>query len=209
MLDEVFALPAYQAWAKEPLLFWAPLLALHMGICASEVPRIAVDDVVEQDGVTCIIFLREPIAHAEPTPVRRRAHPVKRWEIPVPQALLDIGFLDHLAAMRAKGEKELFCRLGKKPTEQAGAWITARFRQHLRSVGVETGGFPELRYVYWNRLGDTGASRDRLTELLRKEDRYDQMFKQIYPRSYRRDQLKILMDKSSAGTFELSGLARR
>lgn len=203
-LDQVFASPGYEQWATEPLLFWAPLLAFFMGVRASEVTRIAVEDVVECDGAACILLRQGSNLHAEDVEsTRSRRRFTKHSKIPVPQSLLDAGFMDYVTAVAKTGGKTLFPCDGQRSADQRTAWLRSRFARHLRSVGIASGGFPELRRSYEKRLRTTGVSRDRIAELLRVADPGATFFKKFFFVSYSRNELKGLIDKSNTGLLDL------
>lgn len=203
-LDQVFASPGYERWATEPLLFWAPLLALCMGIRASEATRIAVEDVVECDGVACITLREGSNLHLEDLQsTRSRRRFTKHSKIPVPQSLLDAGFMDYVTPVAQKGEKQLFPCDGQRSADQRTAWLRARFARHLRSLGIGSGGFPELRRSYAWRLHSAEVSSDRIAELLRVANPCTRSHKQFFFASFRGNKLKGLMDKSAKGLLDL------
>lgn len=203
-LPDVFASPGYQQWATEPLLFWAPLLALCMGIRASEATRIAVEDVVECDGVACIVLRQGSNLHPEGVEsTRSRRRFTKHSKIPVPQSLLEAGFMDYVTAVAKTGDKQLFPCDRERSAGQKTTWLRSRFARHVRSLGIESGGFPELRRSYQKRLQITGVSRDRIAELLRVADPCAKFFKQFFVVSFSRKELKRLMDESAKGLFDL------
>lgn len=203
-LPDVFASPGYEQWATEPLLFWALLLAICMGIRASEATRIAVEDVVESDGVACIVLREGSNIHPEDVEsTRSRRRFTKQSKIPVPQSLLDAGFMVYVAAVAQKGERLLLPCDGQRSADQRTEWLRSRFARHVRSLGLESGGFPELRRSYEKRVRTTEVSRDRIAELLRVADPCAKFFKQIFVVSYSRNELKRLMDKSAKGLLDL------
>lgn len=203
-LAKMFASASYERWATEPLLFWAPLLALCMGIRASEATRIAVEDVVECDGVACITLREGSNLHLDDLQsTRSRRRFTKHSKIPVPQSLLDAGFMGYVTAVAQKGEKQLFPCDGQRSADQRTAWLRARFARHLRSRGIASGGFPELRRSYAWRLHIAEVSRDRIAELLRAADPCAKFYKQFFHVSFSRNELKGLMDKSAKGLFDL------
>ncbi|QHB72504.1 hypothetical protein [Stenotrophomonas sp. 364] len=203
-LSDVFASPGYERWATEPLLFWAPLLALCMGIRASEATRIAVEDVVECDGVACITLREGSNLHLEDLEsTRRRRRFTKHSKIPVPQSLLDAGFMGYVTAVAQKGERQLFPCDGQRSADQRTAWLRTRFARHLRSIGIASGGLPELRRSYEKRLHIAEVRRDRIPELLRVGDPWAKFYKQFFFVSFSRSTLKGLMDKSAKGLLDL------
>jgi hypothetical protein len=203
-LSDVFASPGYERWAIEPLLFWAPLLAHCMGIRASEATRIAVEDVVECDGVACITLREGSNLHLDDLDsTRSRRRFTKHSKIPVPQSLLDAGFMGYVTAVAQKGEKQLFPCDGQRSADQRTAWLRTRFARHLRSLGIASGGLPELRGSYAKRLQIAGVSRGRIAELLRVADPCAKFYKQFFFVSYSRNELKGLMEKSTTGLLDL------
>lgn len=203
-LSDVFASPGYERWATEPLLFWAPLLALCMGIRASEATRIAVEDVVERDGVACITLREGSNVHVEDLEsTRSRRRFTKHSTIPVSQSLLDAGFMDYVTAVAQKGEKQLFHCDGQRSADQRTAWLRTRFARHLRSLGIAYGGLPELRRSYEKRLRIAEVSGDRVAELLRVTDPCTRFHKQFFFASFRGNRLKGLMDKGAKGLLDL------
>lgn len=209
-LSDVFASPGYEQWATEPLLFWAPLLALCMGIRGSEATRIAVEDVVERDGVACITLRGGSNVHVEDLKsTRSRRRFTKHSTIPVPRSLLDAGFMDYVTAVAQKGEKQLFPCDGQRSADQRTAWLRTRFARHLRSLGIASGGFPELRRSYAWRLNIAEVSRDQVAELLRVADPCAKFYKQFFFVSYSRNELKGLMDKSTRILLDLPRYPRK
>lgn len=203
-IDQVFASPGYERWATEPLLWWAPLLALCMGVRASEATRITVEDVVECDGVACITFRDGSNLHPEKVEsTRSRRRFTKHSKIPVPQALLDAGFMSYVAAVAQKGGKQVFPCDGQRSADQRTEWLRSRFARHVRSVGIASGGFPELRRSYEKRLRTTEVSRDRIAGLLRVADPGATFFKKFFVESSSRNELKRLMDESAKGLLDL------
>jgi len=203
-LAKIFASASYERWATEPLLFWAPLLAICMGVRASEATRIAVEDVVECDGVACITLREGSNLHLEDLQsTRSRRRFTKHSKIPVPQSLLDAGFMGYVTAVAQKGEKQLFPCDGQRSADQRTAWLRTRFARHLRSLGIASGGFPQLRRSYSWRLHIAEVSRDRIAELLRAADPYAKFYKQFFHVGFSRNELKGLMDKTTKGLLDM------
>lgn len=203
-LPDVLASPGYEQWATEPLLFWAPLLALCMGIRAAETARIAVEDVVECDGVACIALRQGSNLHPEKVEsTRSRRRFIKQSKIPVPQSLLDAGFMDYVTAVAKTGDKQLFPRDRERSAGQRTAWLRSRFARHVRSLGIASGGFPELRRSYEKRLHIAEVSSDRIAELLRVPVPGEKFSKKFFFVSIRKNKLKDLMDTSDKGLLDL------
>jgi integrase len=146
----IFASPSYEQWATSPLLWWAPMLGLCMGIRAPEVCRLSPDDVLEVDGVTCILVGEMEFQDAEEHTTRasRRRALSRKWVLAVPQELLDAGFQDYVALARARGCKQLFPSGQKAPARDPSKWLSERFSRYLRARGIERGTLPRLRQTF-------------------------------------------------------------
>lgn len=89
-LRRLFSAPDYLDWVDgHPHRFWGPLLALCMGLRATEISRIHAGDVGLEYGYWCI-----SVASPRQRPQALQADRT----MPIPQALIDLGFLDFAAS---------------------------------------------------------------------------------------------------------------
>ncbi len=169
-LAKIFDPQSYAKWATEPLLWWAPMLGLCMGIRAPEVCRLSPDDVLEVDGVTCIVVGEKgfPDAEEHTTSASRRRALSRKWVIPVPQALLKAGFQDYVAIARARECKQLFPSGQKAPTGDPSKWLRDKFSRYLRARGIERGTFPRLRQTFVEAVAWSEIDWEHQDALLRR-----------------------------------------
>jgi len=115
---------AYKAaMGAEPDLYWCPLIALFTGMRISEATGIHCEDVSKSPNGVDIVFVRKSKTGAG---VR---------DVPIAQALIDLGFLDFVAAQRAAGHERLFPdRLLINHSYSKD--LSDAFREHLIAVGV-------------------------------------------------------------------------
>jgi hypothetical protein len=168
-LAKIFDPQNYAKWATEPLLWWAPMLGLCMGIRAPEVCRFSPDDVLEVDGVTCIVVGEKvfPDAEEHTTRASRRRALSRKWVIPVPQALLKAGFQDYVAIARARECKQLFPSGQKAPARDPSKWLSDKFSRYLRARGIERGTFPRLRQTFVEAVASSEIGWKHQDDLLR------------------------------------------
>ncbi|WP_260607943.1 site-specific integrase [Xanthomonas cerealis] len=201
----IFASPSYERWATDPLLYWAPVLGLCMGLRASEVLCLSVEDIVEQHGVTCIVGWERAAKRIEDLNASRRRSRRMRpaWSIPVPQVLLDAGFLDYVAAIKSREETELFPDSSGKLKQDRAASLRSRFTRYVRSRGIKDGGFPALRQTFGQRIVKADISRAHRKMLTRESERQFLTLKQFFHPVYRMDRFKISLDRSWASALTL------
>lgn len=156
--------------------------------------------------MTCIVN-RERVAvrpEVASAPTRRHQLRTAPWLIPVPQVLVDAGFLDYVAGLNEKQGQQLLPLGQRESARDTAGSLRSKFIQYLRSRGVKEGGFPALRQTFGQRIdkaGINGAHRRRLT----RESNHDSIvWKHIYPPLYRMDLLKKSLDMSSPGELPLS-----
>jgi len=122
-LSKIFEPAAYKAKMSEPDLYWCPLLALHSGMRISEATGIHCADVLkDSDGVDYI--------H-----VRKSKTGAGVRDVPIAQALIDLGFLGFVDKQRADGHDRLFpdrMLINDSYSKELGI----AFREHLIAVGV-------------------------------------------------------------------------
>ncbi|WP_131705312.1 integrase [Xanthomonas citri] len=193
----IFASPSYERWATDPLLFWAPFLGLYMGLRASEVLRLSIEDIVEQHGVTCIVGWGRAAERTQDLHASRRSRRIScAWSIPVPQVLLNAGFLDYVASIREKQEQQLFPAIQQEPARDTAASLRSKFMRHVRSRGIKEAGFPALRQTFGQRIKKADIDWTHRKALSRESDRHSPVLKQFYPPLYRMDRFKKSLDKA-------------
>lgn len=199
-LATIFASPAYDQWAaNEPLLFWAPLLGLYMGVRASEAAALSIDDIIEPAGLMCIVLNNRAAPESESATASkyrtRQRH--STGSIPVPKVLLDAGFPDYVAAIKSKDGRELFPTSQRERTADTAAWLRSKFARYLRSHGIKKSGFSALRQTFGERLMDADISWADKRELARASERHFPAFTWFLYPSCRMSSLKKSLNKIS------------
>lgn len=194
-LAKIFDPQSYAKWATEALLWWAPMLGLHMGLRASEAPFISLDDVVEQDGVICIVLVDKharPLNGSNGEGLRNRRRK-RAWTVPMPQALLDMGFAAYVAAARHDGEHLIFISELGASTRPPGAGIRSQFARYLRLQGIEMRNFSSLPQTFGEALSRSEINSDDLSDLLRNSKLELKLAKRFFPVKPRMFELKSIV----------------
>ena len=159
-LAKIFEPAAYKAKMSEPDLYWCPLLALHSGMRISEATGIHCSDVLkDSDGVDYI--------H-----VRKSKTGAGVRDVPIAQALIDLGFLSFVASQMADGHDRLFpdrMLINDSYSKELGI----AFREHLIAVGVrklsdssERKSFHSFRVNVITQLADNGANTIQVMKIV-------------------------------------------
>ena len=159
-LAKIFDPAAYKAKMNEDDLYWCPLLALHSGMRISEATGIHCYDVLkDSDGVDYI--------H-----VRKSKTGAGVRDVPIAQALIDLGFLDFVAKQKAEGHDRLFpdrMLINDSYSKELGI----AFREHLIAVGVrklsdasERKSFHSFRVNVITQLADNGANTIQVMKIV-------------------------------------------
>ncbi len=144
----MFSSANFLPWASRmPHFWWGPILGLFTGARVNEVAQLKVADIIDHYGRPSIAFritVDADLAHKQSrkrSRARLKGKPATRT-IPIPQAVLDAGFLDFVADMRATRHARLFphlsCGISKKTGELNGSGygrgLSERFSKYLHEV---------------------------------------------------------------------------
>lgn len=101
-LDGLFRSPIFQDKLEDvgDPMFWAPLIAVHMGLRSEEVLQLYVDDIQVIDDIPCIVLKQGPGQSLKSQASRRT--------IPIHDNLLKLGFMQLVAGLARAGEPRLF-----------------------------------------------------------------------------------------------------
>lgn len=166
-LKRLFEGPEMEAFAKsssEAHKFWLPHLGLFTGARANELCQLNPQCDIRKDEETGIWFLditSESEAHEEiKKAVKNR---VSRRRVPVHHTLIELGFLDYVAQLKAAGEKLLFPGFPPsvgRAAPKAGEWFVDLLKQTgLRdeTPGARLVGMHAFRYTVSNRGEELGV----------------------------------------------------
>ncbi|WP_177190346.1 site-specific integrase [Tranquillimonas rosea] len=111
-LDGLFRTPIFQDKLDDvgDPMFWAPLVAVHMGLRSEEVLQLHVDDIQVIDDIPCIVLKQGPGQSLKSQASRRT--------IPIHDNLLKLGFMQLVAMLKRAGEPRLFPWLERSKTKK-------------------------------------------------------------------------------------------
>lgn len=100
--DALFRSPIFQNTLDDigDPLFWAPLIALHMGFRSEEILQLAISDIQELNGIPCIVLKQGPGQSLKSAAARRT--------VPIHKNLLELGFMRLVNLRKQEGEPRLF-----------------------------------------------------------------------------------------------------
>jgi len=142
--------------------FWVPLICTFAGLRMGEACQLGVDDVTTEHGVD-VIRVR-PDAEAG---TRLKTEYALR-EVPIHAELIKLGLLDHVAAMRDRGEVRLFPEL---PRDRRGSYAghfqrwANRFLENCGAKG-DRQSFHSLRHSFTDSLRRAGATGELIDGML-------------------------------------------
>ena len=141
--------------------FWLPLLALFTGARLNELCQLKADDVVEYDGVHCLIIRKVD-------PQDRLKSKAAHRTIPLHPELVRLGFLDHVEQVRKSGGGRLFPDIPLGEDGYYSSIFSKRFSRFLKKSNAKTEktGFHSLRHNMTMALREGGVPADRIRELM-------------------------------------------
>jgi integrase len=150
--------------------FWVPLLSLWTGMRAGECCQLHVNDIVELEGVPCVL-ITDTGETGEDEADRKRVKTIAgRRFVPIHPELQRIGFLDLVEEMRARKEKRLFPEIGADAqgyvSGSFGKWFNDK-RRFLGKLGIAGTGvsFHSFRHNYRDALREADMSLERVRAL--------------------------------------------
>lgn len=155
-LSAVFGAPPWTPKdASEPLLYWAPLLALFHGLRLAEVAGLLLRDVAEEAGT--------PMLHVREGPRTLKSKAARR-DLPVHPELVRLGFLEFVRERREGAGAEAVLFEGQQPNGR-GKWgrrLSERFSARVKASGVEGRKltFHSLRHDFKDALREAEVAPD-------------------------------------------------
>lgn len=136
---------------------WGALIGLFTGARVAEVGQVALKDFVDIDGVPCIRITDEGTGQSVKTETSNRT-------IPLHPALIALGLLERVNALRNANEKRLFPKVKMDGVNGAGNWLSKAFSRHISAnvTPPEKGrhGFHSLRKTAIQELQTLGVSSE-------------------------------------------------
>jgi integrase len=119
--------------------YWLPLCALFTGARAGEIAQLACGDVRQEEDVWIFDINDDPDT-ADEGPDKSVKTAASRRQVPVHPALLALGFVEHVAKVRAGGGKRIFPEIKPGPD---GSWSyqpSKFWQRYLARLGVKRRG---------------------------------------------------------------------
>jgi integrase len=131
-LRRLFNSPDYQRGEhSKSWRYWIPLIALYTGARQTEIAQLRVRDVVQEDGTWIFVIADDP---SDGQKVKTSAGVRK---VPVSSKLKELGFLDYVACLKARGKTRLFPDL-KRGRDGWGHYVSRWFAEDYKPrVGIE------------------------------------------------------------------------
>ena len=149
--------------ADRPERQWIPLISLYSGMRQNEICQLYCDDIREEDGIWCFDVNNKADKHLK-TDAGDRI-------IPIHPQLLDLGFLNYAAALRAAGEERLWPNLVRRRDgygQDFSRWF-GRFK-NLNITDDRKKVFHSLRHNVADALKQAGVQEAAIAEILGHEN---------------------------------------
>ncbi len=136
--------PVRMTALEDPADYWFPLIGVFTGMRISTIGQLRTIDVFDKEGLPAIHVFKDK------TPAGVRTFPMATQ-------LVELGFLDYVAEVRAAGCKRVFPHLNE--TEQGyGKEVSKRFSALIERLGAkESRSFHSFRHTFNKRISDAGV----------------------------------------------------
>jgi integrase len=163
-LGRLFDSADYRDGHEKPYQHWLPYLGLFTGARIEELCQLDLDDVREVDGILCLDI------NARGTDKRLKSKASERI-VPVHPALLELGFAEYIAQLRAEGHSRVFPELKRRRDgygHTASKWF-ARYRVRC-GIGGRGKVFHSFRHTVADRLKQADVPGEKIAELVGHEN---------------------------------------
>lgn len=165
-LQKIFDAEGFKAWAKDhPHRWWAPMLGLYTGARINEVCQLYLCDIDPEGEEGAMV---DGLHIRKGQPGQKLKGKKSRRFVPLAKSLLDAGFLQYVAEVKAAGHERLFPHLPNNDGNGYGKQMSRQFSTYIKRLGVdeEGMGFHSFRHTLatlLNRKGVTENSIGRIT----------------------------------------------
>lgn len=147
--------------------FWVPLVSLFSGMRLNEVCQLTEDDIAVEDGTEVILVRADE--DEEDDVVKRVKTAAGHRFVPIHSELKRLGFLDHVATIRAKqpARARLFPELTTASTGYISDNFSKWFANFLDKVEIKDDrkNFHSFRHTFRDALREAEIPQDRVREL--------------------------------------------
>lgn len=153
---------------KNPDVFWSVMIGLFLGARTNAAITLQYADIVNVNGIDCIVF-------QDTHPIKQLKNDATRRTVPIPQQLLDIGFVDYVnrrkSKLKAKPEDFIFPRCKTLSGKYNNKFMTRGFIQYIKDIGITKNNehkldFHSLRKNANQRLEKLGVSGTFINDII-------------------------------------------
>lgn len=162
--------------------FWSPILGAYTGARRGEIAGLATSDFIEVDGIPCI--------HIQHNELRRIKNMASNRVLPIHSHLIDLGLLQHVQGIRARGSIAVFPDQGEAHSPIWGRRVGRFMRNALDEQLGEDGAplsFHGFRHYVQNALDRAGVDDKVVRDVVGHEG------KDEHAKTYRKPSLMVEM----------------
>jgi integrase len=150
--------------------FWVPLISLWTGMRLGECCQLHVDDIIDEDGIPCILINDDNEPGGDEADRKRVKTQAGKRFVPVHPELVKIGFLTFVATQRRAKEKRLFPEITPDTHGYLSGTFSKWFNDPRRFLGklkmAGTGvAFHSFRHTYRDALREASIPLERVRAL--------------------------------------------
>lgn len=118
---------------ENPDVFWTTLIGMFVGARCNAAITLQYADIINVDNIDCIKF-------QSTHPIKQLKNPATRRTVPIPQQLLDLGFIDWVQnqkkKLKAKDTDFIFPRCQTKSGEYNNKFATRGLIKYVSDIGI-------------------------------------------------------------------------
>lgn len=153
---------------KSEHAYWGPLIGLYTGARVGEIAQLYLRDFTIEDGQPCIRIDADSDGQSVKTQTSKRL-------VPIHPDLVQLGLVERVERLRAKGEERLFPKMRIDSKAGAGNSMSKAFSYYLSKLGIRprrkngTVGFHSLRKNVIQQLQGSSLPAERRRALVGHE----------------------------------------
>ena len=156
--------PLRQGQPARPERFWIPLIGIYSGMRLNEICQLYCDDVKQVQGIWCLDINQK-------TKDKMLKSEAAVRTVPVHPKLIELGLLDHVKAMRSKGEKRLWPNLKHRRDgygQDFSRWFGVFNDRNVANDPKKV--FHSFRHNFTDTLKQSGVQEVAIAELVGHEN---------------------------------------
>lgn len=142
--------------------YWGVLIGAYTGMRREEVSQLYISDIIDIDGIACFDINKN-------TPDKSLKNKSSKRIMPIPQTILDKGFLQYVRSIEKNGYERVFPDLKKGEKHRYGRylgdWFNGKFLVELE-IKTDKNAFHSFRHTVTTQLFELGT-QDSLVKKIR------------------------------------------